>query len=197
MCRPQLGRHEPTNMLADTRPILYRHSATTQPSLGRHSADTFPTLGQHYAHLASSYYWVLSSLLYWERLSVAVVLFWPLTPAIFMYFFQLCFSSSSPLYTTLVTFGCSSIWGLLLSEARYFRGAKDDIKSWYDCALFLPHGWVFQFQTSWYFTTLRGISNTFPVAECVLFEMAAVWAASLLYQHTSIGNGLFFCVTCW
>ena len=59
---------------------------------------------------------------------MAVVLFWPLTPAIFMSFFSYVFSSSSLLHTTLVTFGCSSIWGLLLLEARYFRGAKDDIK---------------------------------------------------------------------
>ena len=74
---------------------------------------------------------------------MAVILFWPSTPAIFMSFSSYVFSLSSFLYTTLVTFGCSSIWGLLLLEARYFREAKDNIKSCYDCALFLPHGWVF------------------------------------------------------
>ena len=121
-CRPTPGRY-----FTATRPILYQHLANTK------------------LYLVSSCYRVLSSLLYWERLSVAVVFFWPLTPAIFMSFFSYVFSSSSLLHTTLVTFGCSSIWGLLLLEARYFRGAKDDIKSWYDCALFLPHGWVFQF----------------------------------------------------
>ena len=99
-------------------PILHRHSAATWPILHEHSANTTLT---------------------WS------VLAWPLTPAIFMCFFLLCFSSSSLLYMTLVTFGSSSIWGLLLSEVRYFRGEKVDIKSWYDYALFLPHGWVFQF----------------------------------------------------
>ena len=99
-------------------PILHRHSAATWPILHEHSANTTLT---------------------WS------VLAWPLTPAIFMSFFQPCFSSSSLLYMTLVTFGSSSIWGLLLSEVRYFRGEKVDIKSWYDYALFLPHGWVFQF----------------------------------------------------
>ena len=40
----------------------------------------------------------------------------------FMSFFQLCFfSSSSLLYTTLVTFGSSIFWGLLLTEVRYYR----------------------------------------------------------------------------
>ena len=102
---------------------------------------------------------------------MAVVLFWPLTLAIFMSFFSYVFSSSSLLYTTLVTFRCSSIWGLLLLEARYYRGAKDDIKSWYDCAL-LCHmdGFFSSRPCKWYFTTLRGISNTSPVAECILSE---------------------------
>ena len=122
MCRPRLGRHinrhQPISMPADTWPILHRHSAATWPILYEHSANTTLT---------------------WS------VLAWPLTPAIFMSFFQPCFSSSSLLYMTLVTFGSSSIWGLLLSEVRYFRGEKVDIKSWYDYALFLPHGWVFQF----------------------------------------------------
>ena len=161
ICRPRLGRVSvdmnrqacrptPDRYFTATRPPLGRHSAATWPPLGRHSAATRPILYQHSANTkltwpALATAGVLSSLLYWERLSVAVVLFWPLTPAIFMYFFQLCFSSSSLLWTNLVTFGCSSIWGLLLLEARYFRGAKDDIKSWCDCALLLPHGWVFQF----------------------------------------------------
>ena len=62
----------------------------------------------------------------------------------------------------------------MLSEARYFRGAKDDIKSWYNCALFdLPATWM-GFSVLDPVIFLRGISNTFPVAECVLFEMAAV-----------------------
>ena len=30
-----------------------------------------------------------------------------------------------------------------------------------------------------------------------VFEMVAVWATSSLYQHTSVGDGRFFRVTCW
>jgi len=56
-----------------------------------------------------------------------------------MSFFQPCFSLSSLSYTTLVTYGDSS---LLLSEVHYFRGAQNEIKSWYDCALFLPLTWM-------------------------------------------------------
>ena len=86
-------------MATDTRPIcrpilgrdVGRHSADTSPPLGRHLTDTLPSLGQHYAHLVSSCYWVISSLLNWEGLSVAIVLFWSLTPAILMSFFQQCF----------------------------------------------------------------------------------------------------------
>ena len=59
---------------------------------------------------------------------MAVVLFWPLTLPMFMSFFSYVYSSSSLLYTTLVTFGFSSIWGLLLLEGRYYRGAEDDTK---------------------------------------------------------------------
>ena len=114
-------------MSADTRPILHRHSADTSAPLGRYFANTKLT----WSALATEFYLPCFT----ERLSVAVVLFWPLTLAIFMSFFSYVFSSSSLLYTTLVTFRCSSIWGLLLLEARYYRGAKDDIKSWYDCAL--------------------------------------------------------------
>ena len=86
-----VGRHP-----ADTSPPLGRHSAATRPPLGCHSAATRPILYQHSANTkliwsALATAGVLSFLLYWERLSVAVVLFWPLTPAIFMSFFQLCF----------------------------------------------------------------------------------------------------------
>ena len=82
--RPTLGRYV-------GRDSVECRSTWTNKHVGQHPADTLPTLGQHYAHLVSSCYRVLSSLLYWERLSVAVVLFWPLTLAIFMSFFQLCF----------------------------------------------------------------------------------------------------------
>ena len=74
-------------------------------------------------------------------------------------FFSHVFFSLSLLYRTLVTFESSSYLGLLLLEVRYFTGAKKDIKSWYDCAFFLPSGKVFHLKTLRYFTTLRGISN--------------------------------------
>ena len=50
ICWPSVGRHEPTSMSADTRPILHRHSAATRPPLGRHSAATRPILYQHSAN---------------------------------------------------------------------------------------------------------------------------------------------------
>ena len=57
ICGPRLGRHigrhQPTRMSADTRPILHRHLADTSS----------PTIGQHYAHLVSSCYGGLYSLL--------------------------------------------------------------------------------------------------------------------------------------
>ena len=49
-CWSSVGRHEPTSMSADTRPILHRHSAATRPPLGRHSAATRPILYQHSAN---------------------------------------------------------------------------------------------------------------------------------------------------
>ena len=78
-CRPTPGRY-----FTATRPPLGCHSATTRPILYQHSANTKLT----WSALATA--GVLSSLLYGERLSVAIVLFWPLTPAICL-FFHLCF----------------------------------------------------------------------------------------------------------
>ena len=136
--RSSVGRHEPTSMSADTQPILHRHSAATRPILYQHSANTTLT----WSALVTEFYLLCST----ERGFQWPSSFFGLKLRQYSCLFSsYVFSSSSLLYTTLVTFGCSSIWGLLLSEARYFRGAKDDIKSWYDCALFLPRGWVFQF----------------------------------------------------
>ena len=103
MWRPTLGQYidwYSADVSAETRSTyrptstdkhVGRHSADTSPPLGRHLADTLPTPGQHYTHLVSSCYWVLSSLLNWEGLSVAVVPIWSLTLAILMSFFQLYF----------------------------------------------------------------------------------------------------------
>ena len=54
ICQPSVGWYEPTCMLADTQPILHRHSAATRPPLschwlGRHLAATRPPLGRHSA----------------------------------------------------------------------------------------------------------------------------------------------------
>ena len=43
-CRSSVGRHEPTSMLADTRPILHRDSAATRPPLSRYFTNTQPRL---------------------------------------------------------------------------------------------------------------------------------------------------------
>ena len=91
MCRPRLGRVSVDINRQGCRSTPGRYFTATRPPVGHHSADTLPTLSQHYALLISSCYRVLSSVLYWERLSVTVVLFWPITPTIFMSFFQLCF----------------------------------------------------------------------------------------------------------
>ena len=113
---PPLGRHS-----AATRPLLGRHSAAIRPPLGCHSAATRPILYQHsatWSALATA--GVLSSLLYWERLSVAAVLFWPLTPAIFMSFFQLCFFPRHRFYirpsllSDAAAFGNCCFWRLVI-----------------------------------------------------------------------------------
>ena len=123
--RSRVGRHEPTSLSADTRPILHRHSAATRPPLGCHSAATRPILYQHSANTeltwsALATAGVLSSLLYWERLSVAVVLFWPLTPAIFMSFFPAMFFPRHRFYirpsllSDAAAFGNCSFWRLVI-----------------------------------------------------------------------------------
>ena len=49
ICRPSVGRYEPTSMLANTQLILHRYSAATRPPLGCHSAATRLPLGCHSA----------------------------------------------------------------------------------------------------------------------------------------------------
>ena len=135
--RSRVGRHEPTSMSADTQPILYHHSAATRPPLSQYFTNTRTTLSSLGQLLLPSSIFpaLLREAFSGHRSFLAFN-----SGNIHVFFPVMFFFSSSLLYTTLFTFGCSSIWGLLLLEARYFRGAKDDIKSWYDCALFLPHG---------------------------------------------------------
>ena len=137
----RVGRHEPTSMSADTRPILHCHPADTSPPLGRYFTNTRPTLNSLGQLLLPPEFYLPCSTergFQWPSSFFGLQL-----PQYSSLFSSYVFSLSSLLYMTLVTFRCSSIWGLLLLEACYLRGAKDDIKSWYDCALFLPHGGVF------------------------------------------------------
>ena len=89
ICRPRLGRvsvdmnRQACRPTPDTSPPLGRHSAATRPILYQHPANTMLT----WSALATEFCLPCST----ERISVAVVLFWPLTPAIFMSFFLLCF----------------------------------------------------------------------------------------------------------
>ena len=128
--RPTLGRYVGRDSV-DISADINRH--TCRPTPGRYFTATWPILYRHSTNttlicsaLATEFYLLCST----KGAFGAVVLFWPSTQETFMSFFQLCFfSSSSLLYTTLVTFGSSSFLGLLLTEVRYFRGAKNDIQS--------------------------------------------------------------------
>ena len=90
-CRPTPGQYFTT-----TRPILYQHLANT--------TLTWSALATEFYLLCSTergFQW--SSSFFGLKLRQYSCLF-----------SSYVFSSSSLLYTTLVTFGCSSIWGLLL-----------------------------------------------------------------------------------
>ena len=50
ICRPSVGRYEPTSMLANTQLILHRYSAATRPPLGCHSAATRSPLGRYFTN---------------------------------------------------------------------------------------------------------------------------------------------------
>ena len=65
-CRPTPGRY-----FTATRPTPGRYFTATRPILYKHSANTTLT----WTALAAEFYLPLP---YWERLSVAVVIFWPL-----------------------------------------------------------------------------------------------------------------------
>ena len=148
ICWPSVGRVSVDMNRQACRPTPGRYFTATRPPLGRHSAATRPILYQHSANTKLTWS-ALGTEIFPALLREAFSGRRPFlafnSGNIHVFFSSYVCSSSSLLYTTLVTLWCSSIWGLLLLEARYFRGAKDDIKSWYDCALFLPHRWVFQF----------------------------------------------------
>ena len=119
--RPSIGRYvgrDSADILADInrhacRPTPGRYFTATRPPLGRHLADTLPTLGQRYAHLSSTFSAQLRGAFRGRRLFVAFN-----SGNIPVFFPAMFFSSSLLLYTTLVTFGSSSFWGLLLTEVR-------------------------------------------------------------------------------
>ena len=116
--RSRVGPHEPTSMSADTGPILHRHPADTSPPLGRYFTNTRPTLNSLGQLLQPPEFYLPCST---ER-----GFQWP--SSVFglqlrqysCLFSSYVFSSSLLLYTTLITFGCSSIWGLLLFGGSLF-----------------------------------------------------------------------------
>ena len=114
----RLGQHQPTSMSAT--PSQY---FATWPLLGQYFTNTQPTL-------CSLTQLLLLSSIFSTQLREAFSGRHPFLAfnSSNIHVFQ--FSSyvfSLLLYTTLVTFASSSIWGFLLSEVCYFRGAKDDI----------------------------------------------------------------------
>ena len=128
MCRPRLGRHiyRPTSndtisMSADTRPILHRHSATTISSRYWERDYIFPTQLRRAFSGRRPFLAFNSSNIH---------VFFPA-----MFFPRHRFYIRPSLLSEVAAFGACCFW----------RWAKVDIKSWYNCALFLPHGWVFQF----------------------------------------------------
>ena len=127
ICRLTLGRHidrhQPTRMSADTRPILHRHSAATWPILYRHRRPTLRSFVQ-LSLLSSIFSTQLRGAFSGRRPFLAFN-----SGSIHVFFPAMFFPRHLFLYTTLVTYGSSSFWGLLLTEVRYFRVAKNDIKS--------------------------------------------------------------------
>ena len=136
-------------MSAETRSTY--QPTSTDKHVGRHSVDTSPPLGRYFTNTPTTLrtlgQLLLLSSIFSTRLRRAFSGRRPFlafkSGNVHVFFPAMFFSSSLLLYTTLVTFGSSAIWGLLLSEVRYFKGTKVGTKSWYDYALFLPHGWVF------------------------------------------------------
>ena len=133
--RSRVGRHEPTSMSADTRPILHRHSAATRPILYQHLANSLGQLllpPEFYLPCSTERGFQWPSSFFGLQLRQYSCLF----PA--MLFPRHRFYIRPSLLSDAAAFGDCCFWRLVV-----FGGAKDDIKSWYDCALFLPHRWVF------------------------------------------------------
>ena len=100
-CRPTPGRY-----FTATRPPLGRHSAATRPPLGRHSAATRPILYQHSANTKLTWS-ALGTEIFPALLREAFSGRRPFlafnSGNIHVFFSSYVFSSSSLLYTTLVT----------------------------------------------------------------------------------------------
>ena len=132
--QPILGRYvgrESSNISTDInrhacRPTPGRYFNATRPPLGRYLTDTRPTL-RSFAQLS------LLSSIFSTQLRGAFSGRRPFlafnSGSIHVFFPAMFFPRHLFLYTTLVTYGSSSFWGLLLTEVRYFRVAKNDIKS--------------------------------------------------------------------
>ena len=170
ICRPRLGRVLVYINRQACRPTPGRYFTATRPPLSWYFTNTRPTLRSLDQLLLPSS--IFSALLR-EAFSGRRPILDFNSGNIQCLFSSYVFSSSSLLYTTLVTFGCSSIWGLLLFSI-----------DWTLRDMFV---WVPSFPTQC------------SSRSCItyVYEMAAVWPASSLYQHMSIGDGLFFRATCW
>ena len=119
ICRPTLDRHidrhQPTRMSADTRPPPGRNCTDSQPT---------PRSFAQLSLLSSIFSTQLRGAFSGRRPFLAFN-----SGSIHVFFPAMFFPRHLFLYTTLVTYGSSSFWGLLLTEVRYFRVAKTDIKS--------------------------------------------------------------------
>ena len=153
-----------------TNKHVRRHPADTLPPLGCHSAATRPMLNQHSANTK----------LTWSALATE--------------FYLLCSTERGFQWpSSFFAFNSGNIHvffpAMFCPRHRFYirPSLLLDVAAFGDCCFFRVFVWVPSFPT-------QCLSRS-----CItyVFEMAAVWAASSLYQHMSIGDELFFLVTFW
>ena len=111
ICRPRLGRVSVDMNRQACWLTPGRYFTATQPPLSRYFTNTRPTLRSLGQLCATEFYLLCSA----ERGFQWPSSFFGLQLRQYSCLFSsYVFSSSSLLYTTIVTFGCCSIWGLLL-----------------------------------------------------------------------------------
>ena len=111
ICRPRLSRVLVDMSRQACRSTPGRYFTATWPPLGRYFTNTRPTLRSLGQLCASEFYLLYSAERGFQWLSSFFALQLRQYSCLFSSY---VFSSSSLLYTTVVTFGCCSIWGLLL-----------------------------------------------------------------------------------